>query len=629
MKNRWKPDTLKASELERQIKENIITIPTYQRGAVWNAEKKNKLVETIKIGLPFGSLLIYKDDNDKKQLIDGLQRSLTIFEFINNPAKFFDDSNIDSKSIREIFKITGYQESQRSPIEDRIKTELIKWVKENHPTMESVLHMDYSNFSYYLAKKLPVLNDLEKAHTIKEIIKPMLSGYKDICQTLLNTEIPVIYLTGDKSILPEVFERINSTGANLTKYQIFSAAWSTSLVKIVDTSLHAIVTHITNRYDEMVRGDIEIEDYDSTTLKRDKEVNVFDLCFGFGKHIKEHFPNLFGTNKDISQVDSIGFNLVNACIGHKVKSQNILNENLTQFNVTQINNILVKIFSTIKEVDTYLKTVTTFKGNSRATKMVAVNHTEYQIVSIIAYVFIQKYVTFEYDENDNVKKRIIDTSRKSKMWNSKEKIFKQNILRAYIIDVLNENWRGSGDKKLDSIIHNPDHYIREITWREFEIELDRWFDKVATERNESKKVANPKETDKTLLNVVYSTLFTAEDQYGDRYFDIEHLATKGLMKDKLANYNDELKLPISSIGNLCYLPEAENRAKGKKTIYDDSEYLKSYSIDQLEKKYTFTTKEDFEWLKKDLFISEFKTEYLNFIRNRFKKIKDKIKNNLF
>ncbi len=77
------------------------------------------------------------------------------------------------------------------------------------------------------------------------------------------------------------------------------------------------------------------------------------------------------------------------------------------------------------------------------------------------------------------------------------------------------------------------------------------------------------------------------------------------------------------------MPEAENRAKGKKTIYDDSEYLKSYSIDQLEKKYTFTTKEDFEWLKKDLFISEFKTEYLNFIRNRFKKIKDKIKNNLF
>ncbi len=105
------------------------------------------------------------------------------------------------------------------------------------------------------------------------------------------------------------------------------------------------------------------------------------------------------------------------------------------------------------------------------------------------------------------------------------------------------------------------------------------------------------------------------------------------MKTRLEEYNkgkdDEarIKLPISSIGNICYLPEKLNRSKGSKTIYDVG-----YSSDQLseiESKYTFTKKENMEWLYKELNGPQFKNEFINFLDSRSSTIKAKIKDILF
>lgn len=640
MQNSWELTEYSVEKLQEDIESKKVIVPPYQRGIVWDSEKKSALITTIKKGFPFGSILIYVDKNGKTQLIDGLQRCTTIFEFVNKPSHFFNEQDIDNKVILQIVDLMEYGngDSLRERFCEDIKSSLIKWIKETHTTMQAVKHMQYFNFAMKLAEKYPTLDTMAKLKKVVDLIQPMLDKYIEICDFILMTKIPVIKLMGSDEDLPEIFERINSHGATLTKYQIYNATWSGVKVKITDKKLLDIINKVCSRYDKMVEGYYEIEDYNSTELNRTKLLNIFDLCFGFGKKLCNDFPYLFGKSNDVAKVDSVGFSLVNACLGYKVSDMNQLHTHIKELGSYEyINSFLLKILECVEEVERLLAVVTTFKGNKRSIKNISINHTEMQIISIIAFVFIQKYVNITRDETtEEIINRTYNIEQASKSWTDNRLLFKKNCLKIYIMDCLNERWRGSGDKKLNSIIVSNSYYFRDISWEDFEKTLDLWNQNLNNERREEQKPANPKEGEKILLNIIYANELRAADHLGADNFDIEHLATKGLMKSQLEKINkgkddrDRLKLPISAFGNLCYLIDADNRSKGKKTIYQDTTYLKGKSIEDIERKFTFTTKEDLEWLNIDEWDSEtFKELYFEFIDNRYAKMKEKIKSFLF
>lgn len=629
MQNNWSLEKIKAKQLDEEIKSKKIVIPKYQRGIVWNQKKRDLLIETIKKGLPFGSILIYKDENGRKELIDGLQRSTTIFEFINNPSQFFNDDDVDDEVTLKLFKMMGLLDDQKFLIQDEIKKLIIKWIKKIS-TMDEVLKIQPFNFFEDLKNSFPSIGEkYETIQKVTKIIGPVIDNYTEVCQSLIELEIPVIELTGDKEILPEVFQRINSTGSTLNKYEIFSAAWSTTNIKIIDDSLSKIIDYVSNRYDSMTNGDIEIDDFDSTELKKTKEINVFDLCYGFGKLIKNDYPYLFGSIKDDIRVDSIGFNLINSSLAEKVKSQKNLHKTLMEMGNEEINQFLLKLIKEIEYVNRILRIVTSFKGNKRKKNSISPNHTEYQIVSIIASVFILKYAQLEFDDDDQIKNSRFDFSKESQTWSDNNEMINKNIRNIYVIDVINENWRGSGDKKLDKIISNPYYFMSNVKQTQFERELDSWFNRVLEDRKEYKRIANPKEPEKVFLNILYLKSFTAEEHLNYKNFDIEHLFTKGLMREKLEKFQGNLRLPVSSIGNLCYLPEQENRSKGKATIYTDNTYLKNYDLKEIEERFTFTSKEDFDWLDEENDAELFKNNFISIMEKRYNIMKKIIINNLY
>lgn len=629
MNNYWKADKIKAIELKQKIENKEISIPKYQRGIVWSENQKLKLIETIQKGLPFGSILLYEDKDKKMQLIDGLQRSSTLFKFITNPGFFFTDNNFDDEIIHEIVKILDFSEGQLDKIFDVVKSLFLNWVKDNHVSMEDVISMQFFEFSSYLSDEFPTLKDIHDLQKIADLIKPTLLEYKVICEHILNTEIPMIVLYGEKDILPEVFERINSTGSTLTKYQIFSAAWSDTGFKITEKDLEPIINYVTDRYDEMAAGEIEISEYNSVDIKKEKSISLFDLCFGFGKLLKNDYPSLFGRDNDVTKVDSIGFNLINSCLGQRVKNMEKLHLTFENYDTENLNKILLKIIDTVRNVERLLSSANVFKGNKRSNNYSNINHTEYQITSIISSMFIQTYLKRDFSEFED-SLALIDPDQTNEIWRrSNKERFTRNVLKRYIIDVLNENWRGSGDKRLNNSLLNFDYYNGEISWDEFENELDRWFTKINSERKEAKKVSAPREADRIILNVVYSHLFSAKDQIGSEKYDIEHILPKNFMKNKLISYSEDARLPLSSIGNLCLLPEKINRKKGDKTIYQIAEKLDFLELEEIEKKYTFTSKVDFDFIEKDVDFESFKENYQIFINNRFSVIKDKIKNGMF
>lgn len=638
MENWWKPSEYSVEELQLAIENKQITIPPYQRGCVWNSKQKQSLIDTIKKGYPFGSILVYEDSSRKQQIIDGLQRCSTVFEFVTNPTRFFDEQNIDESIIYKIVELAelGNSEEVKAQIADKITRQLIDWVK-LHETMKDVRGMQYFEFALMICNDYGTLRD--KVWDVANLIKPILEEYVAVCDFILKTKIPVITLYGSEKNMPEIFERINNNGAKLTKYQIYKAAWSMVNIKITSKSLEPLLDYVCACYDIMVDGNFEIEDYDSTQIHKNKTLNLFDLCFGYGKLLCDKFPQLFGKNESKTKVESVGFALINACLGYRVSEMDQLHTNIKEClkDDEGINLFLCKVLDTVSEIDKFLKIVTSFKGNRRNETFSGVNHTEMQIVSFIAFAFTQKYVVFTKDNlGEKIINRCFNFEKTSDVWEERHKVFADNCIKSYVIDCLQERWRGSGDKKLNNIVFNGIYYYKIISWEDFEKVLDLWFKGVLADRREDKRVATPKEAEKVILNIVHANTFRAEDILNGKDFDIEHLVPKAKIKKVLEKINrgkrdiEHLKLPISSVGNLCYLPEESNRAKGSKTVYEDNDYLKGRKIEDVEERYTFTTKDSMEWLlRQDIDSDTLEKEYFNFVEWRWKNMKDRIKDCLF
>src|SRR5690349_3094388 len=67
----------------------LIRIPKFQRGLVWNDEKRSALIESIYDGFPIGAILLSDAGMEGRarvyHLIDGLQRTTAITDHLQHP----------------------------------------------------------------------------------------------------------------------------------------------------------------------------------------------------------------------------------------------------------------------------------------------------------------------------------------------------------------------------------------------------------------------------------------------------------------------------------------------------------------------------------------------------------------
>ncbi|MBP3741435.1 MAG: DUF262 domain-containing protein [Treponema sp.] len=622
MENDWKLEEFSIQKMHEMIDiEKIIEIPSYQRGIVWSQSQINDLLDSIKRGLPFGSILLFKRPDGHYLIIDGLQRTSSIYKFVNEPGKFFEESDINKKDILNLitkFNISGNKEELYSDI----SSELINWVKSNK-TMKEVKDLQYAEFGYILSNKYSILKG--KEFEIGKLVSPMLKNFKDICDNILSKKIPAIVMTGTDDNLPDVFDRINSKGTTLSKYDIYSASWGDEKYYIDESLPKEILEANRDRYDNMLYGQLQLADYDSVDFIKTRELKLFELAFGFGKYISNTWPQLFGESSDPKKMCGIGFNLINACLcnpNNKLKAmKSIFNDKIGQENITIF---ISKIIECINEVDKTIGAINKFKGNSQKNNAFKPKHTDFQILSIILTIFINKYVIFERDTYGEIKNFFYTFDKENPAWKNLKPVFDKNVIRIYLMEIVNGRWSGTGDKKLDLIIENPQYYMRVVSEKEFRDTIESWYNGLNSERLELSRVSNPKEPELILMAAIYIHTFSAKQNLDDSFYDIEHLATKKLMKTKLEKYNGDLRLPISSFGNLCYLPSILNRQKKEKTIYQDKNYRNCVRLEEVEEKYTFTQEKDLAFLDEDLTADAFKKKYFEFINLRFTRMLDKL-----
>jgi hypothetical protein len=180
-----------------------IKIPDFQRNYVWDLKRASKLIESIITGIPIPQIFLYEESKNNFLVIDGQQRLMTIYYFINKRFP-----NKDKRSeLRDI-----YDERRKIP--------------------EEILENDdyFSKFNLKLPGKTP-----EKVNRLDRLNYDTLEEYK---RTFELRPIRMIIIKqnappNDTSVIFEIFNRLNSGGVNLTPQEIRASLYYSDFYKML------------------------------------------------------------------------------------------------------------------------------------------------------------------------------------------------------------------------------------------------------------------------------------------------------------------------------------------------------------------------------------------------------------
>ena len=572
-----------------------VVIPIFQRGLRWDPARRRKFIDSLEKGYPFGSLLFAKQEGiNKYSVVDGLQRGSTVCDYVFNPLGKDNITAIDKEVLNDI-KDAFFPDGASSSVVETIEKCILEYFHEQKQ-FEKVQMIK-------LASKLmeAIPNDQDKfelAQKITDCIQPFydecLSKYNTIC----SSAVPIVVYCGPQNLLSEIFNRINTKGIPLNDYEIYSATWSQKKYVINDIDL---VKYVLNKYLALSTKGFVVDGFDSTELMNTRQLTAFEWLFALGKQWGAKYDCLkLEADKSDDEINEVSFEIVDACLNTS-KSISTLDKKIQSYDV---NKLKKRIEEAIEYVDKSIKVIGKFKGNKRK---YTVLHSNYQIISLISYTFRKMYEPEKLDEHRDD-------------WEDNAKQFSNQLLSHYVADVITNEWHDGGAAKVYVAINEKryDDCILKERWEQI---FDEYYHK-QLQNKQRDRFSNPVNADSIILNCVYVNLFSAKDQLSnDKKFDIEHLATKERMRAVMKQFAD-LKLPISCISNLCYLPEDINRGKKEKTIYEATDM--SLPIAEIEKKYSFTKKSDLDWILYDYMPDDRNRlikNYETFLQNRYKSLK--------
>ena len=348
-----------------------IVVPMFQRGKRWKKTQEQKFIDSLIKGYPVGTMLFYETYEDHKKtyiLVDGLQRGNSIKKYITNPTEFFYDNSISDKFCENILDLIGKSNSSEHM---KIRTILTDFIKGK---------TSFKNIQYYDVAK-DITDEFEVGYKpIGELIKSITTFFEerqDLYDRVASTVIPVVVYSGDENNLHEIFDRINSQGTPLDQYEVYAASWPVNqkyTVSNVD-----IIEAIVKKYDSFIDDNFEIHGYNREKMRTEKQVNAFEYLFGLGKHLVNKYE-ILAFNKNLAEdtVNSIGFELINACLNDSDKIKNLYNN----FTMLDLDSLEIALYESIDFVIGAINVITKFKGNTRNTNKIF--HSKYQIMSMIS-----------------------------------------------------------------------------------------------------------------------------------------------------------------------------------------------------------------------------------------------------
>jgi hypothetical protein len=545
-----------------------LTIPRYQRGIVWTEKQKEALLESISFGYPVGSLLAFQtgEKNERGsaplvwQLVDGLQRASTLIEYMDNPFTIAGISSfIKEEDVRDFSKQI-YESPSHEQIEV-LESLIESWLKAvKRPESEA----GFTNVKLltYLRAALndsEIINDNSKGLELAEILGVgILQKIKDKVDLIGTSQLPIIVYTGPEENVPEIFERINSQGIKLSKYETFAATWSGFGAAIKNSEIKEAVSA---KYAELtkagytVSGIEELEDSDDN-------YNLFEYLFGLGKILSERHRYLFPESNEPDELVSSAF--VMATIAYELKTSQMSKlapklKGINNGGVIDLSAFESALFTSCADVERKLMKYMSIGLNSAPDSKRFLPHSENQIYSLIIRYMIEK---FDIEHNWSLRA----DSESAKLLS--------NVPLYYLLDVLNGEWAGSGDTRLWNVVWQLDddgkatrspYYLTVPTKQTWEDALNNWHNKELNKLQFKRTSISP--DSKMVMKYLYSEIVKVADD-ASLTFHIEHLWSVKSLTDLIQASATKEGWPISAIGNLSILTNSVNSKKLDKMLGD-------------------------------------------------------------
>jgi uncharacterized protein with ParB-like and HNH nuclease domain len=172
------------------VNSGVFLIPSFQRNYVWDIKRASRLIESIILGLPIPQLFLYEEGRNRFLVIDGQQRLLSLFFFVQKRFPLLDRRG----ALRRLYDQTG--ELPRSAMAD---------------------DEFFTNFNLQLPSPLPA-----QQNRFNKLNYDTLGEHRTSfdLRTIRCVFIKQNEPKDDDSSVYEIFNRLNTGGMNLTPQEI-------------------------------------------------------------------------------------------------------------------------------------------------------------------------------------------------------------------------------------------------------------------------------------------------------------------------------------------------------------------------------------------------------------------------
>lgn len=605
--------------LMQRLERGQIVVPKYQRGLVWDMQQKKELIDSIRRGYPFGSLLFHRDNITQRYiLVDGLQRFNTIMQYSRNPTAFFDPNDVDPEFVRKL--VRGFTKTPGVVASRRFVKD---WVVRNWRRNSSLqVHDLITDFEIYFDTKERPESGIRKI--IHDFLDKLQASFN-----ISDIHINVIYYEGDKEHLPEIFQRINRTGTMASSYDVFAATWSyLPLFKIPNREL---IDQIHARYKELTDQGNIIEDSGDTDLPYEAHYSLFEYMSGLSRLLTNKYPRIFSQRRLGTKipVESIAFQIVGVGMGGSANTPEKLPEfffdgifdpeeiqrsgfpdTLTEEQLERVAQRLTvfenALFDSIAFLESVLEPFIGFSGNKDKTmdSVPLIVHTNNLAVAFVGMVLNAKY--------DRTKSFTLRPE-----WIEKEDLFERHIPYWYLAEVL--SGRSYGLHYIGRVA-SGNEFREPLYIEDWDAILDTWFSRQLTRTSVRRTASN---AEQLFLKYIYTWMVShAEDASRSVAFNLEHLVPHSVLQQAIPQGG-----PFSHVANLCLMDQDLNRRKGNLTIYqyfnreiDNGNLTRQEAERQLRQieKFTFTKETDLDFVPS---LMDQPERYEHFLRERFRILK--------